>query len=232
MAGRHGSRLAFLGIAAAALYFLQDAFAAAAYVYPDGSSEVPVDGSTDPTVTYDTTDGQDGTDVNDNAAQAPDPVSAFLYMLRCCEHNALDVASGRCYNVVFGGGTFSDMSDHPYETGEWKGKTLPPATCVAAGIPSGICKSTAAGAYQITYPTWRDLKARLGLTDFSQASQDAAAAELLRQTGAIDALSSGDVAGAIADAGKKWASLPGAIGGQGQRTLAFALNAYNTAATA
>lgn len=227
------ARLALLALAGVALYIVAEQ-ANAVTLYPDGSAELPMDDTADPSVAVDAAGAYYGDDstVNASALGAADPVAAFLYMLRSCEHNALDVASGRCYQVHYGGGTFSNLSDHPFATGEWTGQTLPPAMCVAAGIASGNCKSTAAGAYQMTYPTWKRMQDRFGLTDFSPASQDIAAQGLLDEVGAVSAIQSGDVAGAIKDAGRLWASLPGARGGQNQRSMDFALNAYNTGATA
>ena len=153
-------------------------------------------------------------------------IAAFLYMIRTCEHSAVDVFSGEDYNTVAGGDRFLDMTDHPYITGEWKGRKLAVKTCKNAGLSPG-CISTAAGAYQITAPTWRDFRG--ALTDFSPPSQDAAAARILARVGATDALNRGDLAGAITLASRRWASLPGSTAGQGGRTLAFAVNSYNTA---
>ena len=153
-------------------------------------------------------------------------IAAFLYMLRACEHNKEDVASGAAYNTVAGGGRFLDMSNHPYRTGEWTGRPLSAKTCKNAGLPSG-CISTAAGAYQMTAPTWDNFRG--SATDFSPISQDAAAARLLARIGATDKLNQGDFAGAINLASQRWASLPGSTSGQGGRTLAFAVASYNTA---
>lgn len=156
-------------------------------------------------------------------------VAAFLYAIRCSEHNAADVASGRDYQTFYSGLRFVDMTDHPVITGELKGVKLPDAMCKAAGYGPG-CVSTAAGAYQITRPTWvefRELSPRL--PDFSPASQDAAAARILERLGVRRLLYAGDVQGAIMKASTRWASLPGSTAKQGGRTMAFVLDKFSQA---
>jgi muramidase (phage lysozyme) len=68
--------------------------------------------------------------------------------------------------------------------------------------------TTAAGMYQITIDTWRDHGGKMGLTDFSPKTQDLIAVEMLRSLGVIDNIKSGDIAGAMPQAAKKWAALP------------------------
>lgn len=68
--------------------------------------------------------------------------------------------------------------------------------------PKGL-PSTAAGAYQFTYPTWSEQGKSLGLQDFSPSSQDLAAVNKLRELGAIDDLmKNDDLDGAIFRAAK------------------------------
>lgn len=125
------------------------------------------------------------------------------------------------YRVCFGySHTIVNLSEHPAITGEWTGKRLTDSMCAGAGLGPG-CVSTAAGKYQIIKRTWLGLRDKLGLRDFSPASQDAAAAELLRQRGALGPLGRGDFAGAVQAARKEWASLPGAGYGQGERSLSW-----------
>src|SRR5271163_1232704 len=84
------------------------------------------------------------------------------------------------YAVTFGYQfLITDFSDHPAVLGTWDGVHW------AGGL------STAAGAYQIIKPTWISLKARLNLPDFSPASQDAAATELIRERSALDMVNGG-----------------------------------------
>jgi len=122
--------------------------------------------------------------------------------------------------------TIKSFADHPKTLGEWPGVVLTDTQCRGAGLGPG-CKSTAAGKYQITVSTWRPIKSQLKLPDFSPASQDRAAIELLRQVGALDLIRRGDLAGALAAARRTWASLPGAnYAGQGMRSSAQMLTAY------
>jgi len=122
--------------------------------------------------------------------------------------------------------TIKSFGDHPTALGEWRGVVLTDEQCRGAGLGPG-CKSTAAGKYQITVSTWRPLKTQLKLPDFTPASQDRAAVELLRQVGALDLIRRGDLAGALAAARRTWASLPGAnYAGQGMRSSSQMLSAY------
>lgn len=79
------------------------------------------------------------------------------------------IASGESpdYNTIYRGQQFTDYSDHPH---------------VAVPIPGTHKVSTAAGLYQMTYPTWESEKAKLGLSDFSPPNQDAAAWDLADTT--------------------------------------------------
>ena len=70
--------------------------------------------------------------------------------------------SGGRYDILCGGGRFSDYSAFP----QWSGVQGP------AGV------SHAAGKYQFEPATWQEEAAKLHLQDFSPASQDAAAWDL------------------------------------------------------
>lgn len=153
--------------------------------------------------------------VDDNTASRN--VGAFLDMLRRAEGTA---GQPDPYRVTYGyRHIIQSLADHPSVTGEWSGLVLSDAMCANAGFGPG-CKSTAAGAYQIIRPTWIRLRNRLGLPDFSPASQDAAAVELLRQRGALAAVEAGDLERAVHIARHEWASLPGNAAKQGQRPIA------------
>jgi len=141
-------------------------------------------------------------------------LDAFLAMLRHSE--GTDKADDP-YAVTFGESfTIKDFSDHPHALG-WPGY-----------LWKGI-HETASGAYQITYPTWFILKSRLGLQDFSPASQDEAAIELIREKGALDLVEAGRLEAAIALCHGIWASLPGSTSGQPQASLASLSQAYTQA---
>ena len=138
------------------------------------------------------------------AASLDQKISAFLTMIRLFETGRTDD-----YNILYGGAHFSDYSKHPYE-----GKPLP--------------AHSAAGAYQFIIATWRTLQNQLGLPDFSPASQDAAATELLRQKGVIAALDADNVDQAMRLASPVWASLPYSAAGQNPKPVSVALDTYNT----
>lgn len=106
-------------------------------------------------------------------------VAAFLATIRQLE-------SGDDYLILNGGKHFSDMSRHP-------ATIAPPGT------------STAAGAYQITWPTWQDFGS--GEFDFSPEAQDRVAYLILGSTGAVDALADGQVDEAIRLASRRWQAL-------------------------
>ena len=124
--------------------------------------------------------------------------------------------------------TIQSLNDHPAVTGEWKGERLSDSMCKGAGLGPG-CVSTAAGKYQITRGTWNTLKKRLRLADFGPASQDAAAIELLRESGALEAVQRGDLVGAVGKARRTWASLPGAGYDQPERSMAWLQDQYTGA---
>jgi muramidase (phage lysozyme) len=149
-------------------------------------------------------------------------VRAFLMAIRHSE----GTSGPNGYRTVFGGGLFTDMSDHPVTTGEWKGAKLSDAHCLGAGYSPG-CITTAAGAYQFIRPTWRNLKVLLQLPDFSPESQDIAAVELIRQKGALDDVINGNIIAALNKTKSVWASLPGATYGQPTASLNSWLNVYN-----
>ncbi len=89
--------------------------------------------------------------------------------------------------------------------------------------------STAAGRYQLIYPTWKELKAKLGLVAFTPADQDAAATELIRSCGALPDIEAGDLTAAIEKTGGIWASLPSSRYPQPRRSYMFALAAFTAA---
>jgi len=160
----------------------------------------------------------DQSTVTENAQDAN--VTAFLAMLRFSEGTA---RAADPYRVCYGyRHTIEDLSDHPKITGEWAGEPLDNLG------PDYIGKiSTAAGAYQIIRPTWQGCKRALALSDFSPASQDAAAVYLIRQAGALDAVKKGDFDTAVKLCAREWASLPGANApGQAMRRMSSLRAAY------
>lgn len=147
-----------------------------------------------------------GTDALNNSN-----VRAFLAMIRRFESNGK-------YNVLYGGGTFDSYAQHP--------DVKVPFTNPKTGRAD---YSTAAGAYQINYPTWNLILSKAGSGDFSPASQDAAAVWLLKLNGALDPIMQGDFATAIELASKTWASLPYTDSMQNHVSLAQAQTIYSDA---
>jgi muramidase (phage lysozyme) len=135
---------------------------------------------------------------------------AFLWTLRVSE----GTSGPDGYRTIVGGSTFDSFVDHP--------RVLIP-------LPNLGISSIAAGAYQIIRRTWDGVRGKLGLTDFSPVSQDAAALELIRQRGALADVRAGRFATAIDKCKKEWASLPGAGYGQHENTLAKLQSAYTIA---
>ena len=80
--------------------------------------------------------------------------------------------------------------------------------------------STAAGRYQIIFPTWSALCVRLGVTDFSPITQDCMASSLIEQDcGALGMVRDGDLTNAVAACSREWASLPGSTAGQHENLM-------------
>ncbi|MQY50829.1 glycoside hydrolase family protein [Rhodocyclus tenuis] len=115
--------------------------------------------------------------------------------------NAEGTAGRDGYRTLFGGGLFDDYSDHPRRK-------------VTATLGGRQITSTAAGAYQFLAGTWDEARAALSLPDFSPASQDQAAAWLIRRRGALTDVYAGRLDTALAKCAKEWASLPGSPYGQ------------------
>jgi len=159
-------------------------------------------------------------------------VKAFLFTIRASEHRyPNDVTNDAAYHIFYGGKRFYDMSDHPVLTGELKPVPLPNNVCAASGLGPG-CVSTAAGAYGFIKATWIRLRDKMQLPDFSPASQDLAAVQLLDDIGALSLVQSGDIQGALKKASKVWASLPYSTAQQNPKTLQYALDRFAEGLTA
>jgi lysozyme len=124
-----------------------------------------------------------------------DNMRAFLAVIRSRESSL----GPEAYSMIVGGKKFKSFADHPRIKGKiWKdanGKTN---------------YSTAAGAYQITEETWDWMgRGKLGLKDFSPASQDLCAVGLIEYRGALDDVLAGRLKQAISKCRREWTSLPG-----------------------
>ena len=85
------------------------------------------------------------------------------------------------YDVIVGGETITDYSDHPRKL-----VTLNPKI-----------KSTGAGRYQLLSRWWDAYRKQLGLKDFSPKSQDAVALQQIKERGALPMIDRGDIRQAI-----------------------------------
>ncbi len=158
-----------------------------------------------------------------NAAQQNKNLAAFLEVIKAGE------AGSYGYYTLYGNTKWSgNLSDHPALQG-WKGLALPRAYCIAAGYPGGVCFSNAAGAYQFISTTWKSVKDRLGLPDFSPESQDKAAIYLLQDQGALNAIQNGNLQLATQLASRDWASLPGSTAKQGGLSMSQVKQVYASA---
>lgn len=140
-------------------------------------------------------------------------LAAFLDTIAFSEIGpALIALSDNGYNVEVGSTAhnpilFSDYTNHPH-------------------VLDTALDSTAAGRYQIIWPTFEDYKAILGLPDFSPASQDAIAMQLIRECKAQIFINEGQLNNAIFLCSRRWASFPGSTSGQPQRKMATLAAAY------
>jgi muramidase (phage lysozyme) len=134
-------------------------------------------------------------------------VWAFLKSIRLGEGTMDDAG----YYRIVGGGTFTDDSTHPR---------------IRVYIPRYKVYSTAAGAYQIIFPTWQGLCKQYGFTGFTPQEQDEMAVALIVGRKAIDEVMAGKIEDAIALCSAEWASLPGSKAGQRTEALDDVLKVY------
>lgn len=160
-------------------------------------------------------------------------IRAFLALIRHTEGTEPNRAKWNPYAVTYGyDHELKRFDRHPADPSlgadRWRGVRLPDKYCTAAGLRPP-CYSTAAGAYQFIWPTWRALAGRYLLGDFGPSSQDEAAIALLAERHAIDAIIGGDLLIALHAASKEWASLPFSSAGQPKVTLAEAREIFGNA---
>jgi len=110
---------------------------------------------------------------------------------------SLIAKSDNGYNVLLGGTLFSGYLDHPRKTITVNGMT-----------------STAAGGFQILDRYFDSYKKQLHLIDFSPASQDQIAMQMIKEVGADHLINDGQFEQAVNKCSTRWASLPGAKYGQ------------------
>lgn len=148
------------------------------------------------------------------AAQAGDAnLCAFLDLIAWSEgtDNGRQPTKDSGYDVLVGGGLFSNYNDHPRQL---------------INLPRLGIKSTAAGRYQLLSRYWDAYRKQLGLQDFSPISQDRVAIQQIREQRALDDIKAGRITEAIAKCRNLWASLPGAGYGQHEHKLDDLLARY------
>lgn len=135
---------------------------------------------------------------------------AYLRMIKAAE--------GGDYNITFGNHTISDFSKHPNIRVKFDDRA-------GGGV------STAAGAYQITNPTWNSMAPRIAANDFEKQNQDRVALALaLEKPGMREAIMSGDVDAMVKGSNSIYTSLAGSKEGgrrHALRPMEFLTAAYN-----
>jgi len=148
---------------------------------------------------------------------------AFLDLVAWSEGTSTSpITKDRGYDIIVSGidgpHRMLDYDDHPfapqYHRRPIQFRQTPPTF------------STASGRYQILYRWWEPYKLKLGLSDFSPASQDAVAIQQMDERRAVDMVLAGNVQGAIEACSNIWASFPGNTYGQGSHSMATLLEHY------
>ncbi|CAN7626534.1 paar repeat-containing protein [Massilia sp. LjRoot122] len=115
-------------------------------------------------------------------------VAAFLKAIAAAEGGGYDFKYGALKGRPNDRWRFTDMSTHP-----------------GPGIDG---KTTAAGMYQITRPTWQHHGGKLGLVDFSPRTQDLIAVEILHGLGVVEEIKAGEIVEVMPKVARTWAALP------------------------
>lgn len=145
-------------------------------------------------------------------------IMAFIMMLRHAE--GTDAPNG--YRYIFGSTKrreklFASFADHPH------------VYTTYIDEDGHALRTSAAGALQITYTTWKELKSALNLPDFSPKSQNIAGLELFRRNGALKLIEEGKFSQAIEKVKNTWASLPDSKAAQPEKSLAQVKTWYQQA---
>jgi muramidase (phage lysozyme) len=144
---------------------------------------------------------------------------AFLDMIAKCE--GTDGPDG--YHALFG---YTPANGKVFNNSYITHPRIKVAYRDQAGNPN---YSTAAGRYQIVYPTFVRLQAKLKTEDFSPETQDLMALELIEEDGAMPHVQAGFLEDAMDACAGTWASLPSSTYPQPKRTYAFAEEAFTEA---
>lgn len=144
-----------------------------------------------------------------DALQSPN-TKAMLMTIRKSE--GTDAPDG--YSYIFGSNPhnqdrFHDFSKHP-----------------DIKVPFRDSFSTAAGAYQILFDTWEEIRKKYDFKDFSPPMQDLACCELLSRRNALQLTIDGKFNEVMPKIGHEWASLPFNSYGQNPHPLALVQQWY------
>ncbi len=164
------------------------------------------------------------------AADAGANVAAFLATIRAAE----GTADAEGYRALFGHKPrrpvlFDGFEDHPRQAVRFRDGAGRHLWTSAAGAYQFMAISPLPDGGSTKVNTWDRIRARLALPDFSPASQDAAAVELIREAGALELVQSGRFDDAVSKVRRIWASLPGAGYEQPEKSLASLRVAYASA---
>jgi muramidase (phage lysozyme) len=155
-------------------------------------------------------------------AVADGNVAAGLATLRYAEGTSGDNG----YRTLFGGGLFDSFDDHPRIARQFTDQAGKKWWTSAAGAYQIMAVSPLPIGGSTKVDTWDRVRSKLQLVDFSPASQDLAAIELIRQRGALGDLMAGNVAEFVRKCAPEWASLPGAGYAQPERALSDLVAVY------
>lgn len=151
--------------------------------------------------------------------------AAFLQMIIHAEGTDVDPTGASPYAVCYGySHVIQNFADHPAITGEWPGISI-----ANLGSQYAHSISTAAGAFQLTRPTWKECKAVLNLKTFNREAQEDAALWLIKEKHALELVNRGALKEAIEACSEIWASLPGSVAGQPVRAIAMLTNSFTSA---
>lgn len=156
--------------------------------------------------------------------------AAFLWAIRQAEGTADPLG----YSALFGHTaarprTFAGFADHPRTPAQFTDSEGRRLWTSAAGAYQFLAVSPVPTGGATRVDTWDRLKRRLNLPDFSPASQDRAALELIDEAGALIDVRAGRFAEAVSKVRRVWASLPGAGYSQPERSLAWLQSQYTQA---
>lgn len=158
----------------------------------------------------------------DTGAAGDANLRAFLLMIRTAE----GTAGPNGYRTMFGHRLFEGYDDHPRSPMQFKDKTGQWKWTSAAGAYQFMAVSPIPTGGSTRVDTWDRLKRKLGLQDFTPASQDRAAVELIDEAGALLDVRAGRFAEAVDKVRKTWASMPGAGYNQPEKALQALQVAY------